>query len=146
MIHTFTHPRGHTHTHTERLAEDNCLGSSPARLHPPLSPGEGTSEQGSACWVGPVAERPVFEGGLWRGRVFGKGKRSAGSFKYQWKRLSLSATQGSRVTFLYLPPLSPPQRKDNVKETCNRNISRKGRPKQLQSYPRKGKMLAEYSA
>lgn len=43
MIHTFTDPRGHTQTqirtYTERLAENNCLGSNPACLHPPLSPG-----------------------------------------------------------------------------------------------------------
>lgn len=29
----------HEYTHTERLAENNCSGSSPARFHPPLSPG-----------------------------------------------------------------------------------------------------------
>lgn len=42
------------------------------------------------------AEWPAFEGGLWQGRVFGKGKCSAGSFGYHWKGF-LSATQRSRA-------------------------------------------------
>lgn len=80
------------------------------------------------------AEWLAFEGGLWQGRVFGKGKCSAGSFGYHWKGF-LSAMQRSRAAFLYLPLLIQSQRKDSVKDTCNRNISRKGGPKQLQSNP-----------
>lgn len=50
----------------------------------------------------------------------------------------LFATQGSKVAFLYLPLLIPAQWNNNVKETCNRNISRKAQSKQLQSNLRRG--------
>jgi len=39
------------------------------------------------------------------------------------ERLSLLCVAAE--AFLYLPILFPPQRKDDVKETCHRNISRK---------------------
>jgi len=65
------------------------LGSSPNRL----------SQQGGNIGAGvgmpgcTVAEWPAFEGGLRRGRVFGKGKCSVGSFGYQWKGF-FSSTHG----------------------------------------------------
>lgn len=65
----------------------------------------------------------VFGGGLGQGRVYRKGKCSAGSLGYQWKGC-VCAMPDNGVAFLYLPPLIHPQRKDNVKETCSRNISR----------------------
>lgn len=86
-----------------------------------------TSESGSACWGLSVAGCWVFGGGLGQGRVYRKGKCSAGSFGYQWKGC-VCAMPDNGVAFLYLPPLIHPQRKDNVKETCSRNISREGQP------------------
>lgn len=141
MFHTFTDPRGHTQIHTHRkVSRKQLLGFKSSSVPPASLTRVGTLEQGSACRGRRVAEWSVFGGGLWRGRVYGKGKCSAGRFGYQWKGF-LCATQGSRLAFLYLPLLIPPQRKGNVKETCTRNISRKGQSKQLQSNPWRGRCL-----
>ena len=144
MIHTFTDPRGHTHTHshthTQRLAEDNCQGSSPARLHPPLSPREGTSEQGSECRVGPLRSGRSLKEACGREGFSGRGNALLEVLNINGKAFSLPCRAAERLSFIF-HYLSRHKRKDNVKETCNRNISRKGEPKQLQSNPWQGRCL-----
>ncbi len=99
---TQTHTHTHTHTHTQKGCRKQLLGfkSSPA---PPASlTRAGTSEQGSACRGRTVAEWPVFEGGLWLGRVSGRGSALLEVLDTSGKAFSLPRSEAEWLSFIFL--------------------------------------------
>lgn len=115
----------HIHTHTERLAENNCSGSSPARLRPPLSPGREHRSRGRHAGVGPLRSGRSLKEACGREGFSGRGSALLEVLDINGKAFSLPR-RAAEWLFLYLPLLIPPQRKDNVKETCSREYFQEG--------------------
>lgn len=141
---TWTHTNTNTHIH-RKVSWKQLLGFK-SSLSPPASlTRAGTSEQGSACRVGPERSGRPLKEACGREGFSGRGSALLEVLDIIGKAFSLprSAAEQSRAAFLYLFLLIPSQRKDSVKETCNRNISRKGGPKQLQSNPWRGRCLKQ---
>lgn len=125
---TWTHTN--TNTHIRRKVSWKQLLGFKSSLSPPTSlTRAGTSEQGSACQVGPEQSGHPLKEAYGREGFSGRGSALLEVLDIIGKTFSLPC---SKAAFFYLPLLIPSQRKDSVKDTCNRNISRIGGPKQLQ--------------
>lgn len=102
-----------TWTHTQRLAANNCLGSSPPWFHPPHSPGWEHWSRGAEG--NSLAKWPVFWGGLWWKAFTGKG--SALLEVWDINGNAFSVQQQAAGAFLYLPLLIP----STTERQCQRN-------------------------
>lgn len=126
----------HVHGHAQRLAANNCWGSSPPWFHPPHSPEWEHWSRGQHAAGESLAQPPVFWGGLWWKRFTGRGSALLEVWDINGNAFSVQQQAAEELFFIFLD-LSHPQRKGSVKETHTRNISRKGGPEQLQSYPQR---------
>lgn len=75
-----------------------------------------------------------FWGGLWWKEFTGRGSALLEVWDINGNAFSVQQQAAEELFFIFLF-LSPPQRKDSVKGTSTRNVSRKGWPNQLQSSP-----------
>lgn len=84
-----SHLQTYVDTDTRKVRWRQLAGSNPALLHPPLTR-EGTSEQGSVCWVGPLWTGRSLKEACGREGLLGRGSALVEVSEISWKAMQQS--------------------------------------------------------